>query len=143
MLRRSLRTVFMTAVIVMVFGAIIGFAGQPGGVFGAFVGTLRGLILAVAVGIYFFFRTLDARTPESHGPDGVTAPDSVERQMFVAASSRTFVDVVGLAAILTAIVVLSPTTIPAAPLVMGLFVVSLVDFGIRYGWQRRHLLGAE
>ena len=71
-------------------------------------GALQGLVIAVAVALAFLLQTLAGRTPLSRQCAGLTQPESMERQVFVAASSATFVDLIGLALLSAALVIAYP-----------------------------------
>ena len=141
MLGRMLRHIIVTAVLVIAWSTLIGYWADSTA--GAVKGVFQGLVVAAAVAVGLVFPTLDGRTRFSRQFPAATQADSVERQVFVTASSATFVDVIGLALVSSAFVIVYPDLVPAAVLLLGTVGVALVDFGIRYGLLRRNLVGSE
>lgn len=140
MLRRMFRSIVIMAALVIAWGVFTGFMVDSAA--GALRGAFQGLVVAAAGAISFVIMTLDARTPLSRQYPALSQPDSVERQVFVASSSAAFVDMIGLALLSAALVMTYPELFNAAPLLIGIVVVALVDFGIRFGLQRRSLVGS-
>lgn len=140
MFGKMLRHIIVTAVLIVAWSMLIGFwdDSAPGAVKAIF----RGLVIAAAVAVGLVFQTLDARTRFSRQFLAATQEDSVERKVFVAAASATFVDVIGLALLSSAFVIVHPDLVPAAVLLLGTTAVALVDFGIRYGMMRRSLVAS-
>lgn len=134
------RHIIVTAVLVVAWSMLIGFWDDSTA--GAVKGIFQGLVIAAAVAVGLVFQTLDARTRLSRQFPAVTQEDSVERQVFIAAASATFVDVIGLALLFSALVIVHPDLVPAAVLLLGTTAVALVDFGIRYGMKRRSLVAS-
>jgi hypothetical protein len=141
MLTRTLRNIALTTALVMAWAVYVGYSTEPAG--GAARGALQGLVLSVAMAIGIVIQTLAGRDRFSCGYSAATQPDSVERQVFVAAASGAFVDMMATALVSAAFVIVYPDLVPAAALLIGIVVVSLVDFGIRYGLHRHSLVGAN
>lgn len=105
---------------------------------GLFSGLIAGVLLAAALAVVYTFRTLDARTPESRDSPATSNIDSIERHIFIEASSRAFVDSIGLVAVFAARAVVGQESFIAWPAVVALFVLMALDFAIRFAvtWRK-------
>lgn len=110
---------------------------------GLFSGLIVGVLLSAALAVVYTFRTLDARTPESRDSAATSNIDSIERHIFIGASSRAFVDSIGLAALFAALAVLGQESFVAWPAIVALFVLMILDFTIRFAVAWRRSVDAE
>ncbi len=106
-------------------------------------GLVTGVLLSTALAVVYTFRTLDARTPESRDSAATSNIDSIERHIFIGASSRAFVDSIGLAALFAALAVMGQESFIAWPAVVALFVLMVLDFVIRFAVAWRSSIDAE
>lgn len=100
-------------------------------------GVAAGAMIAVVATVHLLFRTFDARTPESWGPE--FQQDSVEREVLRTASARSLPDLVSLM-LLAVLVSLWGTDGPVARVApflalmggLGIFAVR-----VRAEWRRK------
>jgi len=136
-----LRNIAITAAVVMAWAVYAGYSTDAAA--GAVRGALQGLVLSVAMAIGIVIQNLAGRGRSMRGYPAVSQPDSVERQVFVVAASGAFVDTMATALVSASFVIACPDLVPSDALLIGIVVVSLLDFGIRYGLHRRSLVGAS
>lgn len=136
MLTRVTRTLVATAVILAAVGGLLGAVlGRDPGV-GGLDGALVGLAVAVAVGVHLLVRSAAGRGVEASSREA--AEDSVERRVWVAASSGAFVDAVSVLVLVALLGLWAEGPLLRWLPLAGLAVV-LADLGVRMrrGWRRQ------
>ncbi|WP_188525191.1 hypothetical protein [Isoptericola cucumis] len=130
------RTLVATAVILAAVGGLLGavLGRDPGA--GGLDGALLGLAVALAVGVHLLVRSAAGRGVEASSPEA--AEDSVERRVWVAASSATFVDAVSVLVLVALLGLWAEGPLLRWLPLAGLAVV-LADLGVRVrrGWRRQ------
>lgn len=134
MLARVTRTLVATAVILAALGGVLGAALGRDPRAGGLDGVLVGLAVAVAVGVHLLVRSAAGRGVEASSPEA--AEDSVERRVWVAASSGAFVDAVSVLALVALVGLWADGPVVRWLPLAGLAVV-LADLGVRVrrGWR--------
>jgi len=139
MLARTSRTLAATAVILVVTGCLLGVLLGDDAPADGLDGVLVGLAVAAAVGVHLLVRSAAGRGVEAATPEA--AEDSVERRVWVTASSGAFVDAVSVLVLVVLVVLVGlwadgawARWLPLAGLV-----VVLADLGLRArrAWRRQ------
>ncbi|MCC9068104.1 hypothetical protein [Arthrobacter cryoconiti] len=138
--RRLIRRIVITLLASVAFYAFLGSLGTASG--GILKDALDGLIIGVAASLTFFFHTLDARTPAAIGVAAITEDDSVERKIFLLASSKAFVDVISSTAMFAAFLIVFPNAFSPGYAALAVVLLALADVGIRYRILWRRFAGA-
>lgn len=143
MLKRTGKSIGLMAAITVLLCSGFGAMASEDSLRGLASGMTVGVLLSAALAIVYVFRTLDARTPESRDSAATSNIDSIERQMFIGASSRAFVDSIGLAALLAALAVIGQEKFITWPVIVGFFILMAMDFSFRFLLLWRKIVDAK
>ncbi|MEU2199749.1 hypothetical protein [Isoptericola sp. NPDC019482] len=130
------RTLVTTTVVLVTVGGLLGVLVGDDAPADALDGVLVGLAVAVAVGVHLLVRSAAGRGVEASAPE--SAEDSVERRVWVAASSAAFVDAVSVLVLVVLLGLWSDGEWSRWLPLAGLAAV-LVDLGVRVrrGWREQ------